>query len=329
MILNGKKIVFICMKSFNIEGFIVSGLVELGAEVRFFDERPDNSIVGKVVLRAFPQWIKKRIKAHYEAILAATETYNTDAWFFVRGELVPEWFVQEIRNRNPNAKLIFYTADSVGNNPKAIEKIGWFDKSFSFDPKDAKHHGFTYLPLFYDPYFEENKMGWKDRKYAISFLGTLHSDRQWIVSKIVQQFPKESKYIFYFSHAWWVSLYLMRYGLKFTMNQLKYVSTKSLSREQMREVFLQSKVVIDVHHPGQTGLTLRTIEALAAGCKLITTNSQIKNHPFYNSNTICIIDRKTCIIPSEFLETPPESIARELRYLKLDNWLEEVFSTLN
>ena len=45
--LKDKNVVFIGVKSFNIQGVIVSGLLELGAEVRFFDERPDNSIVGK------------------------------------------------------------------------------------------------------------------------------------------------------------------------------------------------------------------------------------------------------------------------------------------
>ena len=57
---------------------------------------------------------------------------------------------------------------------------------------------------------------------------------------------------------------------------------------------------MDVNHPLQYGLTSRSIEALGANRKLITTNSNVKAYDFFNENNILIIDRKNPIIKEEF-----------------------------
>ena len=41
-------------------------------------------------------------------------------------------------------------------------------------------------------------------------------------------------------------------------------------------LYKESEVILDINHPGQNGLTMRTFEALGAGKKLITTNTEIK-----------------------------------------------------
>jgi hypothetical protein len=53
---------------------------------------------------------------------------------------------------------------------------------------------------------------------------------------------------------------------------------------------LSCSVVIDIVQRGQSGLTMRAIEALAAGKKIITNNKNIINEPFYNNKNIMIID---------------------------------------
>ncbi len=55
-------------------------------------------------------------------------------------------------------------------------------------------------------------------------------------------------------------------------------------------------------------MTIRTIEALACGNKIITTNETIKEYDFYNPNNIWIIDRKSPYIDPEFILSPYEKI---------------------
>lgn len=324
--ISGQHIAVIAPKSFNFEGLVVSGLEQLGADVRYYDERPDNSTIGKVLLRVFPGLVRVKITKHYKNIFNDAEDFKPDSLLIIRGELLPNWFVPKIREVNPRVKIYFYTADSIANNHTAAVKLNWFDRAYTFDPIDAARYDLSYLPLFYNPALETSQKSWESRKYDVSFLGTLHSDRQQIVSKSLSLLgnPK-NKFLYYYSHAWWVSVYLMRYGLKFAFDQLKYTSTNPLPRNEMVSVFKETRVMLDVHHPGQNGLTHRTIEALAAGCKLITTNSNIVNEPFYDDQCIQVIDRSQPTIDPKFLTEPRKLDIKKLRYLRIDNWLTALF----
>jgi hypothetical protein len=325
-LLKDKHIAVVSVKSFNFEGLIVSGLQDLGAKVQWFDERPSNSTFSKVVLRVQPKLLSRAVKKHYQSILDSTESRQPDIWLFIKGELIPQWFLKVLKQRNRNVKLILYSADSAANNRALPAKKDWFDKTATFDHLDAKNYHLTHQTLFFDPFFSTHSKPWQSRKYDICFLGTLHSDRQNVVAKIEEQTKGKLFNIFYYSHGWLVSLYLQRFGLRFNKSQLKYISRKAKSREEIRQNFLDSKVLIDVHHPGQNGLTLRTIEGLAAGCKLITTNSDIKQYPFYNKRNILIIDRKNPKIPEWFLDQEPVDLTKRLLPLRLDNWLKELLN---
>ncbi|MEK5777604.1 lipopolysaccharide biosynthesis protein, partial [Acinetobacter nosocomialis] len=65
------------------------------------------------------------------------------------------------------------------------------------------------------------------------------------------------------------------------------------------ELYAKSNIILDISHPGQSGLTMRTFEAIGAGKKLITTNTNIKEYPFYNANNIFIISRDELVLEKD------------------------------
>ena len=81
-------------------------------------------------------------------------------------------------------------------------------------------------------------------------------------------------------------------------------SFTGMPSEQLTEKLKQSKVVVDIQHPKQTGLTMRTIEMLGANKKIITTNIDIQHYDFYHPNNFCIVDRNNVVVPTEFMTTP-------------------------
>ena len=92
------------------------------------------------------------------------------------------------------------------------------------------------------------------------------------------------------------------------------------------KLYRNSKVILDINHPGQKGLTMRTFEAIGAGKKMITTNSEIKNYPFYNSNNVYIIDRYDIVLDKKFFETEYEDVSEELYFkASIEGWLECIF----
>ncbi|MFH4210110.1 lipopolysaccharide biosynthesis protein, partial [Acinetobacter baumannii] len=69
--------------------------------------------------------------------------------------------------------------------------------------------------------------------------------------------------------------------------------------DEIIKLYAKSNVILDISHPGQSGLTMRTFEAIGAGKKLITTNLNIKEYPFYNSDNIFIISRDKLVLEKD------------------------------
>ena len=101
-------------------------------------------------------------------------------------------------------------------------------------------------------------------------------------------------------HGRFVYLYKRLFEKDFKGFDYKKLSFKSLNGDQIIELYNQSKVILDINHPGQKGLTMRTFEAIGAGKKLITTNSEIKKYPFYNKTNFLVIDRKNIRLNKDF-----------------------------
>ena len=100
----------------------------------------------------------------------------------------------------------------------------------------------------------------------------------------------------------------------------------SMSINDVASIMRRSKCVLDIQHPDQTGLTMRTIETVGSKKKIITTNKDIINYDFYDPSNILIIDRNNPQINREFIRGPFHGISESIRYkYTLAGWLEEIF----
>jgi hypothetical protein len=81
--------------------------------------------------------------------------------------------------------------------------------------------------------------------------------------------------------------------------------------------------VVDLVPEVQTGLSLRPLEALFFGKKLITNCKSIKNHPLYNKTNIFILDEDSDADLLQFIKEPiapqPQSIKE---YYSFNEWLK-------
>lgn len=94
----------------------------------------------------------------------------------------------------------------------------------------------------------------------------------------------------------------------------------------MQRVFFDSRTILDIEHPAQTGLTMRTFETLGASKKLVTTNAQVRDYDFFDPSNILVIDRKSPPrIPESFLETAYVPAHADI-YSKysLQGWIKDV-----
>jgi len=326
--LEGKRILYLGPPFFGYENDIQEELVRQGAEVDFYNERVFTSSLGKILIRLdFKFFINKKIEKHYEEIISVAAKQAYDYLFVVSPETLEIEFLAGLKKVNPGIKTLLYMWDALGNKKNSRELIPFFDKVWTFDPND--HVGMPevgFLPLFFVPDFASIMSS--RAKYSVSFIGTIHSDRYRLVKDIVQQYDDVSLPVFTFFYCPSKLLFVLKkiFTSEYAGVSLKDVSFKSLTKSEVFDIISVSETIIDIEHPAQNGLTMRTIEMLSSGRKLITTNSNVTNYDFYAANNICVVDRKDPVVSKEFKSNSYMKIDSELvDYYSLENWVKNIF----
>lgn len=322
-----KKVLFISVSFFSYEKAIAKRLEELGAEVDFFDDRPSNSVFSRGIIRFNKNFLNRKIKKYYNKILEEIKEKKYNYFLLVKGEAIPEFFLQKIKVMNPEMQMICYTYDSCEEHPRFKDLIKFFDKKFTFDRNDAKNFGLSFRPLFFvKDYldFKENSPETND----LAFVGTAHTDRYFVGKNVKTECDnKNLKSYFYYYSPSRTAFYLKRFFDKnFKKFVVKDLSFEKLSHKKIIEIYQNSKSVLDINKPYQNGLTMRTFEVLANQRKLITTNPDIVNYPFYNPKNILVINRENPIIPNNFLKEDIVKMDEKTIYMmSLDSWIDCLF----
>ena len=292
--LKGKTILMLCVQMFGIEQQIISKLKEKGSRVLYFDERPKNNFTTKAIIRINKNFIQKRIDNYYLQILSEISTKPLNFVFVIKGEVVPKWFISRIKKMKPETILIYYAWDAFKNNMNALNTLELYDLKFSFDPEDCKKYNLDFRPLFYPDSFRIPKI--KDTnsfKFRLAFLGTLHSDRFDLFNKIEKSLlPQSQIFSYFFIQNFLVYVYKVYIEKSLKPIPLRKLNFSPLTEEEIRKIYIKSEYILDINHPNQKGLTLRTFEAIGLNRKLITTNENIRDYYFYDPHLIHIIDRR-------------------------------------
>lgn len=101
------------------------------------------------------------------------------------------------------------------------------------------------------------------------------------------------------------------------------LKNKSLLYSENLENVKKATCLLEIVVEGQTGLTLRTMEALFFNKKLITNNSSIMQYDFYHPNNILII-RDEADIDLDFFLKPFINRDEYLEKYKIGTWLENL-----
>lgn len=326
--LKNKKVLFFSVKTFDLEREIVGKLKSYGASVDYYDERPSNTIFVKGLIRLKKNLYKTKIKKYYEQILYEIKDNHYDYLFVNRGEVIPHIFLEEFRKKQKKCFCIFYTWDSIKNNKNPLKILKYFDKKISFDYQDAKKYNLKFRPLFFLDHYKRIKKNKNKINYDLLFIGTAHSDRYLLVKEITKWCSKHRLKFFTYIYSQSVFVFLFKkiFDNSFKKFKLSKMSFKSLQKSDIIKLYNCSNVVLDINHPNQSGLTMRTFECIGAKRKMITTNHEIKNYPFYNPNNVFVLNRDTVIIDYEFFNSNYQDVDSDLyEKLSIGGWIYSIF----
>lgn len=325
--LEGKKVLFFSPAFFNYEIKIKDKMIEMGAEVDMYDERSVTKALDKALLKIEPNIFKRKTEKYYFEILEQIKTKKYDYILFIKCDMATEKVLELYRNTFKDSLFCLYLWDSLKNIPHIERKIKYFDIVKSFDMNDVENnHNLKFRPLFYcDEYKKENNR--KEYKYDLCFIGTIHADRYRILKNIKEEADKLGLSIYYYPFLQSKFIY---YFYKLTKKEFRSTNINDfkfdkISANEISKKVDESKVIIDIQHPRQTGLTMRTIEMLGMNKKIVTTNAEIEKYDFYNPDNIQIINRESPIINNSILNKEYEKISDDI-YLKyyIESWVYEV-----
>ncbi len=333
MIKAGMKILYIAPSFFGYEQEIKKELEVAGCKVDWFDDRPASTALVKALIRFKPELIAAYSDQYFDRIIVETQSTHYDAVFVIKGEALSTARIQKLKDVQPQAIFLYYSWDSLKNFKNSHAKLALFDKVYSFDRNDCINHPMVkHLALFYTRTYENIHLSKNQNKEIdLLFLGSIHSDRYPVVQRIwkaAQQVrPQIRVYDHFFYQSKWVFFLRKMFDPQFKNIPWQTVCWDSLNPIQTLDLVNRSNIIVDVHHPGQNGLTMRTIESLGADKKLITTNEEVYKYDFYNPENICVIDRNQPILSENFLSSKYDPLDSEI-YAKysLRHWLAQIFS---
>ncbi len=88
-------------------------------------------------------------------------------------------------------------------------------------------------------------------------------------------------------------------------------------------MFKKTKCVLDIMPYNQTGYTMRTFEALASGCKLISNNEKLRNAEFFKDDFIHIYN-SVDDIDIEFVKEKRQKYDPIIEKYSFDNWIKNI-----
>ncbi len=299
---------------------------------------PEN-ITCSEVLKPVTGWVGKRVYKIREHIPSASmERYFAD-WTehitgydtVIMGQSVRSREVfEKIRELNPSARLIQTYNDTIDddgrNNPRHYQGMGI--EFYTFDKGDAekyKSYGMQFKHYFWpnaatvddaERFMKQQDEPVVKRQEAF-FIGADRGRLKYLMSLSdrLKDMGVEAKFHIV------GELHGHYYG-----HQREVITRQRLSYEEVIDEDRHSCAIIDVPQPGQMGLTLRPMEALFFGRKLITTNKDIKNYDFYCPENIFILDEQPDEDIRAFLNAPMKKIPFDIvSGYTAERWLNGFF----
>ncbi|MBC8053228.1 MAG: hypothetical protein H7Y13_09190 [Sphingobacteriaceae bacterium] len=315
--LDGKKVLFISAKFYHYGEAVYEKIKTYGADVSFYYERDTN--FGHVIAANFFQGsIDKRQDRHYKKILKEISGKAFDYLVVIRGYRMKGWFVEAVKAQNPGIQTLLYEWDSLSFwDSDYTSLIPHFDKTLSFDYKDCEDFKLPYAPTFHmDEYATIEKT---EPEIDFIFCSNYTDEKYEFVKKFIDYTRRKGYKVHIHLYLSWFKYYKEK--LRGNIIDYNLVAFKRLPREDYFKLFCKSKTIVDFSATVQSGLTMRVIDALGSGKRVLTNNANVAKEPGFNPHQIVIYDAKNLNLPDyindgEYFEKKDYSI---------DNWLDNLF----
>lgn len=172
---------------------------------------------------------------------------------------------------------------------------------WSFDPADCETYGFQFYRQFVAPLPELMQI---TPAYDFAFVGRNKGRGQWLSALVGR---------------------LQEYGYSILVDirdDQAGGARPNLTYPEYLQRYLSARCILDINQQGQTGLTLRPLEALFYGRKLVSNNAWVQQEGFYQPNNIFIFDElRDLTALRAFMQAPLQPVAPAIQQRYTVNYL--------
>ena len=290
-----KKLLLITIPLSGYEKKIIKALEKKGFEVTFF---PEASKLNKREITFFHRLLRTFVNdlgfGFLRGILARKDTKIYKAYIeklesdydfiFDFGGKGKEQSLKLLKNKY-KSKFILYMWDDLFYANTVWNTMKFFDEKYIFNNKDLDKYNFKYRSNFF---VDEYLYCGEDKKIDVFYKGSLRDKKRTIIiEEIAKELSEYNLEISLYAKGTYLKNIKKVHSKEFFENMC---NDKYMTLEELALKYKSSKLILDISYKNQSGLGLRPLEAIAANCKLITTNENIKNYEFYNENNIFYLE---------------------------------------
>lgn len=243
-----------------------------------------NNIIFKFILRLNVPFLAWFISNRYYKRLAESLNKAYDIVVIVNPEALPLAYLDRIKKASKKTVIYFWDGSVTKPKIKLYSGLGGVS-IYSFDRNDCKKYGFSYLPLFIPE--DSSPSSISNKNIDFCFIASCHYQRLSLAEELYKlsvlhgyaaEIRVSASSVLHFYYFKMLSLVK---GYKIEL------FSSALNHQDYLAVIARSKIVVDmISDPNQSGVSLRTFEALSKNCKLLTNNLSLKNENYFDNNLI-------------------------------------------
>jgi len=307
------RILFIGIDYFDYAARISAAFERLGHSVDFhpIEYRSFASKTAKTLAR---KAYEHHRAAYHWRLIEESAAGDYDIVLFIQTHQMRHDAMERLRSLHPKAYFVLYNWDALATHDYR-DWIRHFDHVATFDPDDARHLGVAYLPLFAIPRFFDIDHA-RAATIDIYFVGSLVTMSRFDALERLQLFCESANLSTGF-HL--VCSPVVRWRLWRAGKSLPGVTGESIGFEGIVAMLEASHATFDFANHKQSGYTMRLIENMCAGRKIITENPRILKESFYREDRFLLVDGHDFSRVPEFLSTPISSDL-DVYAFHIDRW---------
>lgn len=312
------KILLICPLFYDYHQQIIDALQKRGHKVVFFPERPPRLLYS--VAKRLGRWTRNIVYGAYKTrILREASKATFDLALMIRCEIFTQADILNFRSRMPDTAFIMHQWDSDAVSGYGA-LIPYFDYVTTFDLVDAALFKIDYVPLFFSNDYLAPAGQKKDLDlcFVASYQEHRYNKSREVISEVEKRGGK------YRSHLYIQFIDYLKLWLSGRQPGWGHVTFQKLSRKDVAALFRRSRFVLDIENKKQTGLTIRTFEALASRSGLISTNPSVDVLANDFPGQVYWLDENRPFQMPHDVEVDAERFEKNILRYSLDSWISQV-----